>query len=105
MNFSTARAAAIATLTIALVAATSVSAAFAFPDPGEPGSPGAVRQTAAPHNVASTSGVGLLERIGTEFVRGDDLTGAGVPAPHWVPEDQWSPITGRLHAMGAQIPK
>lgn len=27
-----------------------------------------------------------LRRIGTQFVRGDNLTGANVPAPHWVPE-------------------
>jgi hypothetical protein len=27
-----------------------------------------------------------LERVGTQFVRCDNLTGAGVPAPSWVPE-------------------
>jgi hypothetical protein len=27
-----------------------------------------------------------LERVGTQFVRCDNLTGAGVPAPEWVPE-------------------
>ena len=25
-----------------------------------------------------------LERVGTQFVRGDDLTGNGVPAPLWI---------------------
>lgn len=29
-----------------------------------------------------------LTRIGTQFVRCDDLTGAGVPAPFWIPEQQ-----------------
>ncbi|MCD9197925.1 hypothetical protein [Aeromicrobium wangtongii] len=27
-----------------------------------------------------------LERVGTQFVRCDNLTGAGVPAHEWVPE-------------------
>lgn len=27
----------------------------------------------------------LLERVGTQFVRCDDLTGAGVPAPSHIP--------------------
>jgi hypothetical protein len=27
-----------------------------------------------------------LMRIGTQFVRCDNLTGAGVPAPFWIPE-------------------
>lgn len=27
-----------------------------------------------------------LHRIGTQFVRCDSLTGAGVPAPSWIPE-------------------
>jgi len=26
-----------------------------------------------------------LSRIGTQFVRGDNLTGAGFPAPAWIP--------------------
>ena len=28
----------------------------------------------------------LLERVGTQYVRCDDNTGNGVPAPGWVPE-------------------
>lgn len=28
----------------------------------------------------------LLTRIGTQLVRCDNLTGAGVPAPPWIPE-------------------
>ncbi|GAA2015670.1 hypothetical protein [Microbacterium ulmi] len=27
-----------------------------------------------------------MERIGTQYVRCDDLTGAGVPAPSWIHE-------------------
>jgi hypothetical protein len=27
-----------------------------------------------------------LERVGTQFVRGDDLTGNGVEAPLWIPD-------------------
>lgn len=30
----------------------------------------------------------LLERVGTQFVRCDDLTGAGVPAPSHIPEQR-----------------
>lgn len=30
----------------------------------------------------------LLERIGTQLVRCDDLTGAGVDAPYWIPEQK-----------------
>lgn len=29
-----------------------------------------------------------LERIGTQYVTCDDLTGAGAPAPEWVPEQR-----------------
>lgn len=29
-----------------------------------------------------------LARVGTQFVRCDDLTGAGVPAPSWIPEQR-----------------
>ncbi|MGR0317831.1 hypothetical protein [Agromyces sp. ZXT2-3] len=29
-----------------------------------------------------------LERVGTQFVRCDDLTGAGVPAPSHIPEQR-----------------
>jgi hypothetical protein len=37
-----------------------------------------------------------LRRIGTQFVRCDNLTGAGVPAPNWIPE-----LTSR--AVGKQV--
>jgi len=86
MNSTVTKSLAHVTLTIALIAVTNVSLAFAAPDLGGPGSPGAVHQTNAADCGATNSGVRLLERIGTQFVRGDDLTGAGSPAPDWVPE-------------------
>lgn len=79
---------AIAAMAIALTASTNMSPAFAIPDPGETGAPTTIRQTDAPCSVATDSGSRRLERIGTQFVRGDDLTGAGVLAPGWVPEAQ-----------------
>ncbi|YCH05877.1 hypothetical protein ACTAQJ_12040 [Arthrobacter sp. alpha11c] len=30
----------------------------------------------------------LLERIGTQLVRCDNFTGAGVDAPYWIPEQK-----------------
>lgn len=47
--------------------------------------PSAARQDAG--KLATTQGtVGQchLERVGTQFVRCDDLTGNGVPAPAWI---------------------
>ncbi len=88
MNTATTKATAIATVTIAIIAFTSASSAFALPYPGEPGASPTALQTDAPCGVATTSGDRLLRRIGTQFVRGDDLTGAGVPAPAWVTEAQ-----------------
>ena len=65
----------------ALLAVTAAIPAQAKPDPGEPtGSSTAVIQTAnwqEPRNCP-------LRRVDTQFVRCDDLTGAGVPAPRWV---------------------
>ena len=49
--------------------------AFASQDPGTPGGPTAPSSSNCP-----------LTRIGTQFVRCDNLTGNGVPAPSWVPE-------------------
>jgi len=67
----------------ALLAVTAAIPAQAKEDPGEPtGSSTAVMQTATwqePRNCP-------LRRVDTQFVRCDDLTGAGVPAPRWVPE-------------------
>jgi hypothetical protein len=54
-------------LTVALTA--SAGAAIARPDPGPPVPP------------TWTSGSCALERVGTQLVRCDDLTGNGVTAP------------------------
>jgi hypothetical protein len=45
---------------------------------------------ASPTPNPATSGLSAancpLTRVGTQFVRCDNLTGAGVPAPSWIPE-------------------
>lgn len=70
-------------VTVSALAAILISSAAAVPavarqDPGgPPTSPSTVVQN--PWNCP-------LTRIGTQFVRCDYLTGAGVPAPPWVPE-------------------
>ena len=52
--------------------------------------PATARQDAGPPVGATTTatmpGGCPLERVGTQFVRCDDLTGNGVPAPGFVPE-------------------
>lgn len=52
------------------------SSSTALPDPGPP---------AAAIYVRSDHGC-LLERVGQQFTRCDDLTGNGVPAPPWIPQ-------------------
>ncbi|CAN7460492.1 hypothetical protein [Knoellia sp. LjRoot47] len=66
---------AVAATTLLLLGATTLSAS-ARPDPGE----------AFVATVEDSSDRCPLERVGTQFVRCDDLTGNGVPAPAWVPE-------------------
>jgi hypothetical protein len=75
MNTSTRRA--IVTAAVILIAATGTAPAVARPDPGGPrtDSPSAYDSLHCP-----------LTRVGTQFARCDHLTGAGVPAPPWVPE-------------------
>ena len=60
----------------ALTAALVAQPAAARQDPGQP----------TPSTGSSRSGQCQLQRVGTEFVRCDDLTGNGVPAPGWVDE-------------------
>jgi hypothetical protein len=61
----------------ALLLTCSSLTASARPDPGpEP------RATAS----AYASSDCTLMRIGTQLIRCDNLTGAGVPAPLWIPE-------------------
>ena len=58
----------------ALALGTGAGPAAARPDAGPP----------APR--VGHPGECLLQRVGTEYVRCDDNTGNGVPAPGWVPE-------------------
>ena len=88
MNTATVRASAAAALTVAIIVSTSASPASAIPWPGEPNESQPVHQMQAPCGSSISWGTRRLERIGTQFVRGDDLTGAGVAAPGWVPERQ-----------------
>jgi hypothetical protein len=59
----------------ALLAVLAAAPASARPEPAP--APAVVQPADAPC---------LLERVGTQFVRCDDLTGAGVPAPSFIPE-------------------
>ena len=60
----------------ALLAAIATAPAFAVPDPGQ--WPGLVEPI--DHDRCE------LQRVGTQFVECDYLTGAGVPAPSYIPE-------------------
>ena len=54
---------------------------------GTGASPAAARQDAGPTAArVGHAGQCFLERVGTQYVRCDDNTGNGVPAPAWVPE-------------------
>ncbi|MFC9919062.1 hypothetical protein [Agromyces binzhouensis] len=64
----------------ALLSALAAGPAVARPEPAPEPTP-----TAVSVRVADDLGC-ALRRIGTQFVRCDDLTGAGVPAPSWIPE-------------------
>ena len=48
--------------------------------------PASAREPAAPEDAGINTGYCPLTRIGTQLVRCDNLTGAGVPAPYWIPE-------------------
>ena len=60
-----------------IVLGAGVSPAAAVQDPGGPVATSTLSWRAA-----------VLERIGTQFVRGDYLTGAGVEAPSYLPEQR-----------------
>jgi hypothetical protein len=65
-----------ATATAMLLLGCGALSASASQDPGTPlGAPAASSSQRCP-----------LERVGTQYVRCDDLTGNGVPAPTWLPE-------------------
>lgn len=72
----TARAVLAGLVATALTAAVVAQPAAARQDRGE----------LVPSTPDVQSGQCLLQRVGTEFVRCDDLTGNGVPAPGWVEE-------------------
>lgn len=64
-------------IAIALILAAAASPA------GAVNQPGAIRSASIS---MLNSGNCPLERVGTQFVRCDNLTGDGVPATAWVPE-------------------
>jgi hypothetical protein len=74
------------TRVIALAATTALTALAL----GTAAGPAAARQDPGPAaaQVGHVGHVGacLLQRVGTQYVRCDDNTGNGVPAPAWVPE-------------------
>ena len=59
---------------------------------GAPGSATALPRPASDDRYAQTVNC-PLERVGEQFVRCDDLTGDGSPAPRWFPEQHhpWGP--------------
>ena len=65
----------------AAAAATIIAGLAAIPATArpEPGPPVQVRICSDDRNCP-------LQRIGTQLIRGDNLTGAGVTAPVWVPK-------------------
>ena len=76
-----------ATATATATATTAAAAAVARPWPDDPAS--LVRVGLAHEGLGPGAASGRpaqLRRVGTQFVRGDDLTGAGVAAPGWITE-------------------
>jgi hypothetical protein len=62
----------------AFLSLAAVGPASAIPEPAP-----------SPHAVQHTQSRSCaLTRIGEQFVRCDNLTGAGVPAPSWIPVQQ-----------------
>lgn len=59
-----------------LIVGGSAAPVAAVPDPGTP----------IPSDPSLGSYNCLLMRVGDQYVRCDNLTGAGVPAPTWIPE-------------------
>ena len=67
-----------------LVAGMSVVPASAVPDQGDPSQPEARPYPLDVQLLDRSTGPRHLGRIGTQYIRGDDLTGAGAPAPEWM---------------------
>jgi hypothetical protein len=68
---------------VAAILAAVFAALFLFGGPSGQAAPGAPDV-----NVPTTYVDCPLERIGTQLVRCDNLTGAGVEAPFWIPEQK-----------------
>ncbi|WP_438855531.1 hypothetical protein [Agromyces sp. M3QZ16-3] len=64
----------------ALLSALTAAPAIARPEPAPEPTPTVVSVQVADDDRCP------LRRVGTQFVRCDDLTGAGVPAPSWIPQ-------------------
>jgi hypothetical protein len=78
--YSTKRTTSITTVALSglLVLATTASPAAARQDPGQISTK--AQQSTPPDDGANCP----LRRVGTQFVRCDNLTGNGVPAPAWI---------------------
>lgn len=94
MYHATTKSAVLGLLSITLTLGAAASVGHALPDPGEPGAPTAREAARAGHerSTVAISSAGdanpvypPLTRIGDQLVRGDNLTGTGGPASHWVP--------------------
>jgi hypothetical protein len=68
---------------LAVLFTLSVSPAQASPIPNQP-------------TPSTSAGSCPLARVGTQFVRCDNLTGAGVRAPQWIPELASVPATQEI---------
>ena len=76
MSTSTTRRILTATTATLVLTGLTTGAAAALPDPGPP--PASL--SFSKHQQC------LLERVGQQYTRCDNLTGNGVPAPTWIPE-------------------
>ena len=82
-----ARAGGAALLLVAAAATAAAAPAAARPWPDDPAPRVRVGPADDRLDPAGASGRSApLRRVGTQFVRGDLLTGAGVAAPSWIPE-------------------
>jgi hypothetical protein len=70
------------------IGASLVIAAFLTTAVAAPASARPEAAPAAPSTQSHGFGECSLQRIDDQFVRCDDLTGAGVRAPSWIPEQQ-----------------
>jgi hypothetical protein len=79
----------IATVVVITSLGAGIGPASARPDPGELVGGREVATKAVPISSMAELSAGLrcpLRRVGAQYVRCDNLTGAGAKAPAWVPE-------------------